>query len=359
MQDQPYQTEDIGGLEGALIGRALQVLKERTGLGFAITQQTPFAASNRRLDAAVELRWEGRQYRYLVEAKPAIDRAITLANAKRQLQDFAEDGLLVTEYMTPALASRCREELQLQFIDTAGNAYLRRPGLYVFVKGEKRPENPFMLAVRGAGTVTAQRVIFTLLCRPALLNAPYREIADAAGVALSTVGGVFTDLDRRGLLIGDKGTRRLVARERLVDEWTTTFPIKLRPKLHRQLFRIEKTDWWKNLRFPDKRAAWGGEVAADRLTANLKPKAYTLYIDPEYRAEFLRELIVNHGLRLRADPTGDMEILDRFWQLPELPDHPNCAPPLLVYADLMATLDPRNIEVAQAIRQRFLVNAAG
>lgn len=358
MQDHPYQTENTGDLEGDLIGRALQALTARTGLGFAITQQKPLVAWNRHLDAAVELRWEGRQYQYLIEAKPAIDRAITLANAKRQLQDFAEDGLLVTEYMTPALATRCRDELQLQFIDTAGNAYLRGPGLYIFVKGEKRPENPAMLAIRGAGTVTAQRVTFTLLCRPALLNAPYREIAEAAGVALSTVGGVFADLERRGLLVGDKGTRRLVARERLVDEWTTTFPIKLRPKLHRQRFRIENTDWWKDLRFPDERVTWGGEVAADRLTANLKPKAYTLYVNQEYRAEFLRELIGNHGLRLRADPTGDMELLDRFWHLPGMPAHPDCAPPLLVYADLMATLDPRNIEVAQTIRQRFLVDAA-
>ena len=354
MQNQP---KNIGELDGNLIGRALQALTTRIGLELAITEQEPLVAPGRRLDAAVEVRWDGRHYNYLVEAKTVIDRAVTLANAKRLLQDFGDDGLLITEYMTPALATRCRDELQLQFIDTAGNAYLRRPGLYVFVKGEKRPEHPAMLAVRGAGTVTAQRVTFTLLCRPALLNAPYREIVDAAGVALSTVGWVFADLERRGLVVGNKGNRRLVDRARLIDEWITTFPMKLRPKLHPQRFRAENTNWWKNLTFPDQRATWGGEVAADRLTANLRPKAYTFYVDREYRAEFLRELIGGHGLRLRADPTGDIEVLDRFWHLPEMPLNPDCVPPLLVYADLMATLDPRNIEVAQTIRQRFLLNA--
>jgi hypothetical protein len=32
-------------------------------------------------------------------------------------------------------------------------------------------------------------------------------------------------------------------------------------------------------------------------------------------------------------------------------------PPLLVYADLMATLDPRNLEIAKRIREQYIEHA--
>lgn len=344
---------------GDLLDRALGALAARTGLAVAVTGQPPVVAGQYRPDATVELQWEGRSYRYVVEAKATIDRAVALANARRQLHAYADEGLLVTEYLTPELARRCRDELQLQFIDAAGNAFLRRPGLYVFVTGEKHPDPPARVAARGAGTVNALRVVFALLCRPALLDAPYREIAAAAGVALGTVGGVLGDLERRGHLVGDKGQRRLVARERLLDEWATTYPLRLRPRLRPQRFRVENPEAWQGLVLPDGRAAWGGEVAADRLTTALRPTTRTLYVDPAARAGLLQALVATHGLRLRADPTGDTEILDRFWQLPAAKDHPDCVPAALVYADLLATLEPRQIEVAQVVRQRVLADVAG
>ncbi len=54
-------------------------------------------------------------------------------------------------------------------------------------------------------------MVFALLCRPELLNAPYREIVDAAGVALGAVGWVYFDLQARGYVAAGKkkGTWRL------------------------------------------------------------------------------------------------------------------------------------------------------
>jgi hypothetical protein len=61
--------------------------------------------------------------------------------------------------------------------------------------------------------------------------------------------------------------------------------------------------------------------------------------------------------RLRADPNGNVQILDAFWNLPDDPEHPDVAPPILVYADLVATLDPRNLETAKLLRERFIDHA--
>jgi hypothetical protein len=101
--------------------------------------------------------------------------------------------------LPPDIAELCRE-LHLPFLDTAGNVYLHEPGLLVFVKGQRArsADIPGTATKSHTGTPTALRVMFVLLCRPALLNAPYREIVRAAGVALGAVGWVFADLQARG-----------------------------------------------------------------------------------------------------------------------------------------------------------------
>lgn len=61
--------------------------------------------------------------------------------------------------------------------------------------------------------------------------------------------------------------------------------------------------------------------------------------------------------RLRAGQQGNVEILDTFWKLPEGGTPLDLVPPLLVYADLMTTLDPRNLEVAKRLRERHIDHA--
>jgi hypothetical protein len=115
--------------------------------------------------------------------------------------------LLVAPYITRALAERCRE-LQLPFIDTAGNAYLNVPGLTIFVTREPRPAT---LKVdpphHRAYTEVGMKVIFALLCDHELADATYREIARAAQVGLGTVGPVIKDLENRGHLV-QRGRRK-------------------------------------------------------------------------------------------------------------------------------------------------------
>ncbi|MGA7145328.1 MAG: hypothetical protein WBY47_12585, partial [Desulfobacterales bacterium] len=47
-----------------------------------------------------------------------------------------EKVLMVTEYVTPPIADLLKE-LNIFFMDTAGNAYINEPPLYVFIKGNK------------------------------------------------------------------------------------------------------------------------------------------------------------------------------------------------------------------------------
>jgi hypothetical protein len=347
----------LKGQEIDILDHAVQALRRTTGLAAALTTRQPKAPKGTRPDAVIEIEEGGRRVQLFAEVK-AVDRAVALAAVKHRLEPYGAKGVLVAPYLTAELAQHCRERLDLQFIDTAGNAYLRTPGLYVFVQGERpqRPTAQTMTGARGRGTATTLRATFVLLCRPDLLNAPYREIAEAAGIGLGTVGGAFLDLERRGYLTTDpqRRNRHLLEPTRLLDEWVTTFPIRLRPKLDPRRFRAPDPGWWDKARLPDG-ARWGGEVAAAKLTDYLKPAAATIYLEPAKARDALDRLVQEH--RLRADPQGQVEILEAFWKLPGADAAPDLVPPLLVYADLMATLDPRNLEVAKRIRERYIEHA--
>lgn len=58
--------------------------------------------------------------------------------------------------------------------------------------------------------------------------------------------------------------------------------------------------------------------------------------------------------RLRKTAGGDIEILKRFWNFPTLGERTDIVPALLVYADLLATGDDRNIETAQMVYEQHL-----
>ena len=94
-------------------------------------------------------------------------------------------------------------------------------------------------------------------------------------------------------------------------------------------------------------AYWGGEIAAEKLTGYLKPERITIYVEGKPDKLILAN-------RLRPDVNGEIEILEAFWATDEVLQQNDIAPPLLVYADLMASTDPRNIETAKLIRDHHV-----
>lgn len=343
----------------AILQRALDALHRTTGIAGQVIEKEPMMAQGSRADARLEVEANGQRYPYLAEIK-RVDRFAILGDIKRQCAQYGDQLLLVAPRVTAEAAEKCRE-LDLQFIDTLGNAYLRGPGLLVLVKGQRPTEgDELQLAApegKRAGTATNLRVFFALLCKPQLLNAPYRDINRAAGVALGTVGWVFFDLNGRGYIAGGKGKgdRVLLERQRLVQEWITNYPIKLRPKLNPRRFRAPKTDWWKEVDITKYGGQWGAEVAAEKLTGYLRPHAFTIYLHKEQGQKNLTRLVAQN--KLRADAQGDIEILDAFWDFEDEKPMPENVPPLLIYADLIATLDPRNLEAATLIYDRYLATA--
>jgi hypothetical protein len=191
------------------------------------------------------------------------------------------------------------------------------------------------------------------LCLPDLIKAPYREIAEKAGVALGTVTNSVKDLEQLGYLYRSKKQGLVLENyQKLVDQWIEAYPHELRPRLKPQRFNVLNPDWWKEYDYDrwEKNNMWlGGEPAAALLTKYLYPEQVTVYGTPNFNK--LARLI--HPAR---DDRGKFELLEPFWHFDFEPvnrEHRLC-PPLLVYADLVATGEARHIDAADIIRERYL-----
>lgn len=332
---------------------AVEALQCSTGLTARVLDKEPCSTLQGGADAEIEIMVGQQALRFAVEIK-RVDRFAVLVLVKQQMSQWELPGLLVAPRITPEIGEQCRA-LSLSFIDMAGNAFLQAAGVFVLVSGRRPPlEKTVGVASRRAGTAASLKVIFALLCRPELWGASYREIGQMAGVSLGAIGGVFEDLAVRGMIVGGtRGSkRRLLEPRRLLDEWVVNYPIKLRPKLNVRRFRASDPLWWQGLDVTRYGARWGGEVAAEKLTRFLKPGTCTLYIQADREGQNRKRLILEN--KLRADPNGDIALLDAFWGFPDSPSFPDIAPLLLVYADLLETQDPRSHETAQIIRERYL-----
>lgn len=332
----------------ASTGLALKLLEEPGGKG---------VEAGWRLALSLEPGAPERLYRPLLRR---IDRAETLGAIKAELVEGFEPGVVVTPQLSAALAQQCRA-LDVPFLDGQGNAYLREPGLLILVKGQRQSQPGQGGAVRRAsgraGTATGLQLVFALLSEPALLRATSQVLRHAAGVSLGSVPAVLGDLEQRGLLlrVGWGKGWQVPRWQPLLEEWTTQYPLVLRPKLRSFRFRSPgQGQWWQQVNPVDYGGQWGGEVAASMLGTVLRPQQSLLYLQPEAMRLGLARLIREHGLRPDPDGRGDVEVLEAFWSNERLGLSGATVPIPLVIADLLASLDSRNIEAAQELRSGWI-----
>lgn len=298
-----------------------------------------------RPDARLRLRHGGKETTYHVELKRLL-RPTMLGPVLTQMKYLPAPALLVTEYVTPPMTERLREE-GVQFIDAAGNAFLDQPPLLVWVKGQRPRDMPKAGDVRGrAFQITGLKVLFALLCKPELVNEPYREIAKLADVAHGTVGWVMPELPQLGFVGTLNGRRRLLNAARLMQQWVEAYAQKLRPKLLLARYQADALDWTGKIDATKYGLLLGGEPAARRLTHHLRPGTATFYGNTADK-----QLVLDQ--HLRPDPNGNVEIMRRFWAFDG--ETPGQVPALLVYADLLAIGDARCRETAKEMHDGLIV----
>jgi len=328
-----------------LIETALEMFEQTTGL--KVAHQGKLLDETKYPDGLVRIDHRNMQWIFALRVKARVTRA-TVAIEKTEGMNHRQERLLVADYITPPMADLMKK-MDMFFMDTAGNAYINKLPLYVFIKGNKLRERAKIMPQRRLLNPTGLRVVFELLNNPVMVDWPYRNVAKTADVALGTVGWIFRDLKEMGFLLEMGGRkRRMTNLQTLLKRWVEAYPDQLRPKLVIDRFKADHHDWWKGVDIVEHDACWGGEVAAAKLTQHLKPEKVVIYANQPPA-----KLII--GNKLRKANYGNVEILKPFWKFKHKFADQGIAPPLLVYADLMATGDDRNIETAGIIHDKYLL----
>jgi hypothetical protein len=262
------------------------------------------------------------------------------------------DWLLICQYI-PKPVKEILKTAGINYLEAAGNCFIQKEGFFFYINDQ--PVTPLRQVATGKLWKTAGiRLVFALLQNPDLIDRPYREIAQKAHIALGNIGDLLQELQQQGYVQTRKETNKeilyLERKQELEKKWIELFITMLRPKLLQGRFRFmtaaDKTRW-KTLQLPN--AYWGGETAGALLTNYLEPETFTIYTNQP-------KIDIMKTWRLLPDKKGELEILDLFWDInPETEEaKKNTVPALLAYAELITSLDSRNRETAERIKQQYL-----
>lgn len=306
---------------------------------------------------------EGLPPRLYLPLVRKVDQAEALGALKAEISACSEPALLVAPSLKEPLARQCRE-LELPFLDGQGNAFLKDKDLLIVVSGQRQAKarvgGQRLMAAGKASTASGARLVFALLSKPALITGTSQTLQAASAVALGSVPSVLGDLEQQGLLrrLGWGKGCAVLHWGLLLDRWAADYPRILRPKLRSLRFRSPGHGlWWKQVDPQVFGGQWGGEVAASQLGSVLVPERSMLYLQPEAMRLGLAQLVKTEGLR--SDPEGDVDVVEAFWSNERLGLAGPTVPIPLVIADLLASLDTRNIEAAQELEEIWLRGLEG
>ncbi len=329
--------------EQKIIETALANLKEHTGIKGKF-----LPPKGRQMgDGQVELVLLETKQRIAIEIKGEV-KPYQLPDIIKQAQ--GKHFILVAQKLFGATKAALREK-KINYLDMAGNIYYKHGVYMIQVDGNKTGDENKVTTNR-AFTKTGLKVVFYFLLDEGALNRPYRETALMTGVALGNIGLIVEGLKETGYIL-QLNERNCVLKNKkgLLDRWIAGFRETLKPKLHIANFKLPPdttTTTLKNRIGLGPGNAFGGEPAAEIITGYLRPEIYTLYTD-------LTKTDLAQNAKLIPDNNGKLHVFKKFWNK----DYPltmdtHLAHPLLIYADLVITDDPRCIETAEMIYNKYL-----
>lgn len=235
------------------------------------------------------------------------------------------------------------------YIDSGGNAWMSFPGYTVHVQGNPPAYQPApgrdrtSRAFRPAGL----RVTFALLTRPRLVSATVREIAAGGTVSVGAAQAALRDLAAEGFLHdAQDGERTLSRAGALARRWVAAYSNDLRPRLPKVTLVGPPPEWWVDQHGDDFVGAGqvGGEAALHALGYGARALSTTVYAEEPWHE-------ARRSGRLSRGETTNVTLRQRFWA-PEGEVSGLLVPRLLIYADAIATDEPRQVEMALQMRSK-------
>ncbi|SEV91608.1 hypothetical protein SAMN05428988_0416 [Chitinophaga sp. YR573] len=299
-------------------------------------------------DAYVEITLGNQTYEFFIEAKNEI-RQTHIPTIIQQFGREKDKWLLVAKYIPGPQKERLKAA-SINYLEAAGNCYINVTNIFIYIN-DKEVTPSRQTDIGKLWSATGLKFLSVMLSQKMLLKAPYREIAQAAGIALGNIGPMLEELKQNGYIENIDNFSQLQDREKLIRRWTELFHVVLRPKLIKGRFRFlreQQQKNWKELSIDG--FYWGGEPGADLLVDYLEPQTFTIYT-----SKTTNELVKQ--LKIVPDPGGNIEIYEQYWDQSLLMNYSipeGTAPPLIIYAELMAGTDSRSWETADRIKNNYL-----
>ena len=258
--------------------------------------------------------------------------------ALKDLKETNKNLIVLSEQIFPTIRDRLRE-MGINYIDSTGNCFIQINDWHFLIDGLRAPSKKSVQ--KNGFTRTGLILTFHFLNDENYLNTTYRQIAEDYKISLGNVNKIINSLKEQNYIAkGKNKTLRIINRDKLLEQWILEYDEKLKPTLFLGEFRFINEyakDWTK---VPlGVNSQWGGEPAGDLLTNYLQPAELTLYTK-ENSMDLIKKLKIAPG-------KGNLKIYSRFWMFND--KRPNVVPTILVYADLVNTGDPRNIETAKML----------
>lgn len=257
--------------------------------------------------------------------------------------------LLVSEYIAPKIATLLTNNA-FQYLDLAGNARFQLGQHTVFITGQKKVKTTKKKTRASKslfGQKSALKILYILLKDGAYLDRNYRDIAKAANVSLGTVSNVMSELSNAGVLYDAGSQLQFRDYDSTLEKWAMMYPIALKPSLASSEYEYASPTILEDIDLKVFHGTWGGEMGARLITNYLNNIEFTAYIPIEDQNAFKK---VARLRSIRQDESAyaknrSITLIEPFWNQEAVEVQNAC--PIISYAELMASDDPRNIEVAK------------
>ncbi|MBN1187126.1 MAG: winged helix-turn-helix transcriptional regulator [Bacteroidales bacterium] len=304
---------------------------------------------NKEYDALITI----KGIQFVAEVKAEIrnsNKGIILSELNHIKNKIRKPIIVIAKYLAADIAKEFKN-LCINYMDIAGNAYIKEDDLFVFTSGQKAEKisrTNQSRAFQEAGV----KLIFILLKNPENLQCTYRELAAMTNISIGSVSNIMKELEELNYILITNTKRVLKNIPSLLNRWIIAYNEVLRPRIIRKRMRfsnIEDYKIWDTIPLQNIEGIniWGGEPAATLLTGQLQPEKFMIYTNTNWQS-------VASKLKLIPDEKGDVEILYMFWKDNDINKKKNIAPALLIYAELIASGHERNLQIAKTILENEL-----
>lgn len=317
----------------------LQKLNESEQLDLDIKM---LSIDNQHIDLLIEINRE----KIFVEEKYEV-RPNQVQQIREQAQRYDhETFLLASNYITPG-AKELLNKYKINYLDSGGNIKLRLKNGYIHVEG-KHVTSPSEDYKNRAFTKVGAKLIFTFLKNPEHVNLSYRTLSELSTCSLGSITKILDHLkEERYIITLPNSKLKLVQQDKLMDKWIDVLSNQLLPSMLLGTYRFVIDNSWHTLDLKRKNGyQWGGEVAASLLTNNLNPQEFSIYTSKGSN-ESIKEL------KLIPDRSGPLKIYKIFWKDEYNPAYTDTVDPILIYGELVASADSRNLEIANEIKNKY------